>query len=218
MSVYSTLRTNIRNVVLKALSFEHPTMPVIFTNQNGTEPAESYAAIYILSQTQIGHHQTGTLTSTTEQLSTSVVYEVVCQISFFGSKSGDASYGFNQAINNNPVVLEEVSRNKIGVMRKSVLRSNPQKRDTKWVDSFNMDVTFNCIVNSQQAVDVVENVILESVINDDYIQGQGWLISGNGSILGVDWAPSYDGTSFSFNGTTTYDADVTYTVTPPVTP
>lgn len=213
MNLYSTLRTSIRNVVLKALSVDFATMPVIFTHQNGSEPAESYSAIYVLSTRQIGHSQTGTLTNTTEELSFGVVYEADIQISFFGSLSGDAIHSFVQNINNNPIVLEEINKNNLGFMRKTQIRSNPQKRDTQWVDSFNITLTVNYIIGTTQLVDVVENVIIEHQF-DGVVPPFGTnaqLISSDGGQLDILWEPSFDGDQ-TFNGTIVYNSDGSYTI------
>lgn len=166
MSIYSTLRPAIRSVALVANS-EYPTMPTIYSHQNGLEPAESYLSINILDVQQIGHHSTPALTTATEILDVRVVYEVMVQFSFFGSLAGDAAHSFTQRINNNPLVFEELSKQKLGIMRKSTLRRAPQKRDTQWIEAFNIDITFNYIVNTAQPVDVVEIVILQEEYSGD---------------------------------------------------
>ena len=159
MAVYSSVRTAIRNVALTSLSeFTNPV--VIFSNSNGTEPAESYAIVNILSITQIGHHNTSTLTNTSEELSIQVVYECLVQFSFIGSLAGDMVQSFTQRINNNPVALESLKANKLSLMRKSQIRRAPQKRDTQWVEYQTIDVTFSYVVNTQQLVDVVEGVVI----------------------------------------------------------
>lgn len=216
MNLYTTLRTSIRNVVLKALSTDFSTMPCIFSHQSGGEPAESYSTIYVLSARQIGHSQTGTLTNTTEELSFGVVYEADIQISFFGSLSGDAIHSFVQNINNNPIVLEEIKKNNLGFMRKTQIRSNPQKRDTQWVDSFNITLTVNYIVGSTQLVDVVENVILEQQYNGVVppFGTNAQLISSTNSQLDIIWEPSFDGEQ-TFNGAVTYDSDGAYVIITP---
>ena len=165
MSVYSGVRTAIRNTAIKALA-EYSSSPIIFSNGNGTEPAESYTVINILSIIQTGHHNTSTVTNTDEELSIQVAYEILCQFSFIGSLSGDMAQSFTQRINNNPVSLEELKKNKLGLMRKSQIRRAPQKRDTKWVEYHNMDVTFNYIVNTNQLVDVVEGVVIEDTTGE----------------------------------------------------
>lgn len=160
MAVYSDVRKAVRLGAIAALS-EYPTTPVIFSHLAGTEPAESYVVVNILNIEQQGHHITSTLTDTAEQLSIQAQYEILCQFSFIGSLSGDLAQSFTQRINNNPVALEELKKQRLGLMRKSQIRRAPQKRDTKWVEYHNMDVTFNYTVNTNQIVDVVEGVVLE---------------------------------------------------------
>lgn len=166
MSIYSQLEDGLRNVALVALS-EFTNPQVIFSHVNGTEPAESFVIINILSNTQQGHHTTSTLTDTQEILATQASYEVFVQFSFCGSKSGEMSSSFNQRINNNHKVFEELAKNNMGVMRKSPMRRAPQKRDTKWVEYHNLDVTFSYTVVTQELVDVIEVVILQDVITGD---------------------------------------------------
>lgn len=159
MSIYTPLRTALRNVALVANN-SYPTMPVIHSHQNGAEPAESYISINILSIEQEGGHSTSTLTRVDETLDIRVAYEVLVQFSFFGSLSGNASHDFTQRIKNNPLVFEELAKNKLGIMRKSTLRRAPQKRDTQWIEAFNMDVTFSYFINTNELVGVVEGVVI----------------------------------------------------------
>ena len=157
--IYSDVRKAIRLSAIGALT-EFPSVPVIFSNSGGSEPAESYVVVNILSIEQQGHHSTSTLVSVSEKLTFQVAYEVTVQFSFIGSLSGDMSQSFTQNINNNPLTRLELSRNKLGLMRKSQIRRAPQKRDTKWVEYHNLDVTFNYIVITDQLVDVVEGVVI----------------------------------------------------------
>jgi len=166
MNIYSQLRPAIREVALVAGS-DFPSMLYIYSHMNGSEPVASYASINILDVQQIGHHSTPALTRENKILDIRVVYEVMVQFSFFGSSAGDAAHSFTQRINNNPLVFEELSKQKLGIMRKTTLRRNPQKRDTKWVEAFNMDITFSYIVNTPQEVDVVEVVILQDEYSGD---------------------------------------------------
>lgn len=166
MSLYSDVRAGCRLVAISALS-EYPTMPVIFSHLNGAEPAESYVVVNILSIEQRGHAQTSTLTNTLEELSIAASYEILVQYSFCGSLSGEASQSFTQRINNNPWVFEQQGKSKLGFMRKSQVRRAPQLRDTQWVDYHNMDVTYMYTANTQQAVDVIESVILEDESSGD---------------------------------------------------
>jgi hypothetical protein len=159
MPIYSDVRSAIRKVVIAAIP-DYPTTPTIFSHNNGTEPAESYVVVNILSITQQGHHSTSTLATEDEELIFQAAYEVMTQMSFIGSLSGDMSQSFTQNINNNPLTRLESQRNKLGFMRKSQIRRAPQKRDTKWVEYHNVDVTFNYVITTNQLIDVVEGVVI----------------------------------------------------------
>jgi hypothetical protein len=159
MPIYTDVRQAIRKVALSALS-EYPTTPVIFSHSNGTEPAESYVVINVLNVVQQGHHSTSTLVNDNGTLTFQVAYEIMAQVSFVGSSSGDMAQSFNNNINNNPLTRLELSRNKLGFMRKSQIRRAPQKRDTKWVEYHNLDVTFSYVVITDQLIDAVEGVVI----------------------------------------------------------
>lgn len=166
MTIYSNLETAVRNVCLVANN-NYPNMLLNFSHQGGSEPVTSYASINILDMQQMGHHSTPALTNQLEQLDIRVAYEVMVQISFFGTDAGDASHLFTNAVNNNPLVLEAMQQNNLGLMRKSTLRRNPQKRDSQWVDSFNIDLTFNYIINTSQIVGIVEGLSIEDQTSGD---------------------------------------------------
>jgi hypothetical protein len=160
MAIYSDVRAALRKGALAALS-EYPATPVIFSNSNGTEPAESYVVVNILNIEQQGHHSTSSQTTTDFKLDVRVVYEVMAQFSFVGSLSGDMSQSFTQRINN-PAFREALTKNHLGFLRKSQIRRAPQKRDTKWVEYHNLDATFNYIVNTSEVIDWVESIIVDS--------------------------------------------------------
>lgn len=168
MNIFTTVRTAIKNVSLVALN-EFPTPLLIYSHQNGNEPAGSYVVLNILSVEQQGHHSSSGLTKANGldyELSVTAAYEVNAQLSFVGSQSGEMAYSFYQRINNNPLVFEELARNKLGVMRKSQVRRAPQKRDTTWVEYHNLDVTFSYHIVTKQVVDIVEGITVEGVYND----------------------------------------------------
>jgi len=159
MAISTDLQEAIRLSAIAALP-DYPTTLVKFSHDNGPEPSASYVVINILNTEQQGHHSTSTLVNTDETLTFQVAYEVICQFSFIGSLSGEMSQSFNNNINNNPLTRLELSRNKLGFMRKSQIRRAPQKRDTKWVEYHNMDVTFSYIVVTNQLIDSVDGVVI----------------------------------------------------------
>jgi hypothetical protein len=166
MAVYSEVRTAIKRIAEQANN-AYPTMPIIFSHTNGTEPSETYLVINILDIQQIGHHSTPGLTDPSLVLDARVSYEVMVQYSFQGSLAGDAVHDFTQKINNNPLMFEQLQKYKLGFMRKTQVRRAPQKRDTKWVENFNLDVTYSYVINSRQDVDTVEVVIIQDGLSGE---------------------------------------------------
>lgn len=165
MSLFSDVRTAVRKVCLAALSdFTNPQ--AIYSHLSGTEPAESYVVVNILSIDQQGHHATSTLATVGEKLLFQVAYQITVQFSFIGSMSGDMAQSFVQNINNNPLTRQVASINKLGFMRKSVIRRAPQKRDTKWVEYHNLDVIFNYVGVTSQTIDVIEGVVLADELSE----------------------------------------------------
>lgn len=159
MAIFTDLQEAIRLSVIASLP-EYPTTLVKFSHDNGPEPSSSYVVINVLNIEQQGHHSTSTLVNTDETLTFQVAYEIMCQFSFIGSLSGEMSQSFNNNINNNPIARLELNRNRLGFMRKSQIRRAPQKRDTKWVEYHNIDVTFSYIVVTNQLIDSVDGVVI----------------------------------------------------------
>ena len=159
MAIFTDLQEAIRLSVIAALP-DYPTTLVKFSHDNGPEPSSSYVVINVLNIEQQGHHSTSTLVNTDETLTFQVAYEIMCQFSFIGSLSGEMSQSFNNNINNNPLTRLELNRNRLGFMRKSQIRRAPQKRDAKWVEYHNMDVTFSYIVVTNQLIDSVDGVVI----------------------------------------------------------
>ncbi len=168
---YSEVRKAIRRAVIQSLIEYFPTEAdqnnyIFFSHSNGTEPSNPFVVINILGIEQIGKHSTSTLADPTQNiLNIRASYEINVQFSFCGSTAGDMAQSFSQRINNNPLSFESLNKEKLSVMRKSNIRRAPQKRDTQWVEYFNQDVVFSYIINTQQVVDWVEAVVIESDIS-----------------------------------------------------
>ena len=171
--VYTDVRKAIRRAAIQSLIEYFPTTQeqndlIFFSHINGSEPSKPYIVINILSIEQQGKHMTSTLASPADNtLLVRVAYEITVQFSFCGSSAGDMAQTFTQAINNNPLSLEGIKREKLSVMRKSNTRRAPQKRDTQWVEYFNQDVVFSYIVVTKQAIEWVEAVVIENAIDSD---------------------------------------------------
>ncbi|MNY35959.1 hypothetical protein D3C86_1704080 [compost metagenome] len=95
---------------------------------------------------------------------------MVVQFTFAGSDAPDLAHDFMQNICNNVVVTEAYQKQNLAPMRKSNLRRAPQKRDTQWVDYYNIDVTFSYAVRTTQSIDWIEHVsIVESNSGDTIV-------------------------------------------------
>lgn len=171
--IYSSVRKAIRRATIQSLIDFFPTAQeqndlIFFSHINGSEPSKPYVVINILGIEQQGKHMTSTLSNPTDNtLLVRAAYEITVQFSFCGSSAGDMAQTFTQSINNNPLSLESIKREKLSVMRKSNTRRAPQKRDTQWVEYFNQDVVFSYIVVTEQQIDWVEAVVIENAIDSD---------------------------------------------------
>lgn len=170
MAAYSQIRKALRRAVIQSLIEFFPTTEdqdkyIFFSHTSGTEPSNPFVVINILGIEQIGKHSTSTLSDPTDNvLYIRASYEINVQFSFCGSSAGDMAQSFSQRINNNPFSFSALNKEKLSVMRKSNIRRAPQKRDTKWVEYFNQDVVFTYTLNTEQPVDWVEAVVIESDI------------------------------------------------------
>ncbi len=170
MAAYSQIRKAVRRAVIQSLIEYFPTEAeqnelLFFSHTGGTEPSKPFVVINILSIEQIGKHSTSTLSNPADNmLYIRASYEMNVQFTFCGSTAGDMAQSFSQRINNNPFSFSSLNKEKLSVMRKSNIRRAPQKRETKWVEYFNQDVVFTYTLNTEQPVDWVEAVVIESDI------------------------------------------------------
>jgi len=165
MSIYSSIRTALRLGTIEALNQSgYLNIPVIYSHQNGTEPAGSYVVIQVVNMKQTGRTEQAALPDNSipkKKLAYKNHYEALIQFSFGGSQAADMAHEFFNAVPGNVVVREAYQKKNLSPLRKSTLRYSPQKRDTKWVDFFNVDVTFSYMVyTEQEVVDWVEHVTI----------------------------------------------------------
>lgn len=168
MSVYSDVRTAIRNGTLKVFqNIGLNNVPIIFSHQNGSEPADPYVVIQIVNVRQVGRTQEASFTDDGDEFGENknlwytAQYEVMAQFSFSGSLGPDYAQEFQHAVNNNRVIIEEYQKFNLAPIRKSLLRRAPMKRETQWIEFFNIDVTFSYAVQTIQSIDWVEHVSIK---------------------------------------------------------
>lgn len=182
MGIISDLKTSTRLGTLEALTQAgYATSQVIFSHQNAPEPSIPYCLINPLVINQIGRTEISTLTDDgswvedldghidysgnevyqavgSKSLYYKTTYEAQIQFTFAGSSAEDLAFYFHNAVCNNRTISFVYRKNGLSPMRKSTLRRSPQKRDTRWVDFWNVDVTFLYTVVTRQDVDWVEHI------------------------------------------------------------
>lgn len=190
MGIISDLKTSTRLGTLEALTqVGYATSPVIFSHQNAPEPSIPYCLINPLVINQIGRTEISTLTDDgswvedwdghidysgnevyqavgSKSLYYKTTYEAQIQFTFAGSSAEDLAFYFHNAVCNNRTISFVYRKNGLSPMRKSTLRRSPQKRDTKWVDFWNVDVTFLYTVVTKQDVDWVEHISVKDSDSD----------------------------------------------------
>lgn len=181
MSIYSQLRNSLYDSLDLIVSEYYPNTPIIFSHQDGDEPAVTYIDLQELFVEQQGRVQTSTRTSQVvdpvtgeikNMLNTQAHYEVEYQLGFTGSKAGDIAYDLHHLINTTPV-WEKFQLHSLYPIRKTEVRRSPLLRETQWIERFLFDVTFTYSVSTDQEVDVIEFISFAI---------EGWRVN-----EGLDW-------------------------------
>ena len=164
MSIFEKLEVHLHTACEEALESCHPDTCIIFSNQSGQEPSNPYIVLDILFNEQIGRTQTATRADpvygedgeiTHYTLNSQAQYEVTVQVSCIGSKAGAMAFDFHHLLNTT-LVWERFQLQNLYPIRKTDVRRSPILRETKWVDRYNFDVTFNFAVSTNQTVDIIE--------------------------------------------------------------
>lgn len=148
-----------------------PDNKVIRANQGEAEPQNPYVVYSVIRDTQIGLAYQDTLLSSSNEAITKANYEVLVQFSFI-SKDVDASGNmvktFVQALNS-PTIREVFRKNKLSKTDISPIRNVPIKRESTWIQFYNVDVTFTYAVETKQIMTPIEVVeITEEITGTVY--------------------------------------------------
>jgi hypothetical protein len=170
MSIYDSIGTSVQKVVTNALTRLGYTNPlVIFKNQNAPEPAQTYCAIHILRASAKGKP---TKSIFLEDVVGNVDvgrhyaqqhYEVLLQITFVGKDSGDMAFDFKQDLAVSQLTNEDFQREAMAILTHTDVRSNPSLRETRWVDSFNMDLSLSYSVQTNENLNWVEFITVNGI-------------------------------------------------------
>jgi len=167
MGAYTELQDAVYDSIAPMFPALDASGAILWGNMDNLEPESSYLSMFIIELEEQGR-ETNTwgydASGDVIVYSTLNTYEATVQFSFRGSQSGDLAHLFKQRLNS-PIFWEFLNQNNLSKMRTSQIRYLPQKRDTQWVDGFNIDVVFAYAYVTQENIDPIEQVI---VVDDSY--------------------------------------------------
>jgi hypothetical protein len=170
LSVYDDLGSRVQRALtatLTRLGYASPL--VIYKHQNAPEPNKSFVAIHILLNRKEGR-------STKAIFLQDVVdnedvgrhyaqqhYKALLQLSFVGAESGDMAFDLDAALSGSVSTQEDFLKEDISLISHSDARSNPQLRETRWVDGFTMDLNLGFSVQHTEDLNWVEFITIDGV-------------------------------------------------------
>lgn len=158
--IYERLLTKLGDLTTFTLR-KYPDTPVVLKYEQGPENWKSYVAIYPLGISPLGRQQTSTLTNLNSELHIQANYEARVQFTFVGKKAFSLANHFNQQITT-PLVREELARLNLTVFAKGRdIAPTPQRRETRWVEAFSVDIRFGFAVETRQIVDTVDSATID---------------------------------------------------------
>lgn len=152
-SLYSSLRSILD-------FYGYGGVVVIFANQGGLEPEHTYCLINILDKKRMGgvdESQLSPVEGEEAELTYTNHYILCTQISFIGRDSGEVIGVFEDSVFSSRNCLEMLQRNNLGAIRQSKSRRNPQKRETTWVDCYNIDLDLSFAIQSKEEIDWIDS-------------------------------------------------------------
>lgn len=177
MNLYTSLGESIQRAlenIYKSQGYVKPL--VIYKFQNAPEPKKSYVAISILSLAADGR---ATKSATLENVVVDGVekgrfyhqqhYTAQVQLSFIGEDSGDMSLDLKQAMAGSVYAKDAFGVENLALRQHGDIRHNPQLRETRWVDSFNFDLSLGYSVSSTEDVDWVAAITVNGIQIPDNI-------------------------------------------------
>jgi len=169
MSIVKQIRPKLNNALKDILdTIGYTDTKVIYSDQNGLEPDNTYGVVNILNISQVGFRDESTLIyAQPDNLEFVTHHTISTQISFVGTEAGSVAYDFRQNMVNNRRCFEILMRSNFGIASRGDVRRIPQKRESAWVEAYNMDIDFTFSVFSRESYDWVE----DAVVNEELIIG-----------------------------------------------
>lgn len=165
MNLYTAIGEKVQSALedtFTRLGYEDPL--VIFKHQNAPEPNQTYCAIYI---TRIQETGRATKSFFLEDVAGDPAvgrhyaqqhFKATLQLTFIGKDSGDMAHDLKQAMSNSLLAREDLLKKDLSFVDCTDVRSNPQLRETRWVDSFNFDINLGYSVQHTEDLTWVEYI------------------------------------------------------------
>lgn len=167
--IYTDLGTRVQEAVedtLTRLGYTNPL--VIFKHQNAPEPTRTYCAIYIINIEEEGRSTKSLFLQDVPDITVGRHYsqqhfKATLQITFMGEDSGDMAYDLRNTLQNSQLTNEDFLKKDLSFLSCTSVRSNPQLRETRWVDSFNFDINLGYSVQFTEDMNWVEYITVNGV-------------------------------------------------------
>lgn len=170
MNLYSTLGDRVQEALTTTftrIGYVNPL--VIFKHQNAPEPNQTYCAIYIIRLQETGRSTKSFFLEDVDDDPTvgkhyaQQHFKATLQLTFVGKDSGDMAHDLKQAMNNSLLAREDLLRKDLSFIDCTDVRSNPQLRETRWVDSFNFDINLGYSVQHTEDLNWVEFITVNGI-------------------------------------------------------
>jgi hypothetical protein len=167
--IYTDLGTKVQKALTDTFVRAGYVNPlVIFKHQNAPEPTRTYCAIYIINIEEQGRSTKSLFLQDVEDISVGRHYaqqhfKATLQVTFMGEDSGDMAYDLQVALHNSLSTNEDFLKEDLSFIDCTNVRSNPQLRETRWVDSFNFDINLGYSVQHTEDVNWVEYVTINGI-------------------------------------------------------
>lgn len=164
-STYSQL---IQSLITSTKSI-FPDNKVIRAQQGGNEPTNPYVVVQVIREDQVGTPYVDTLLSTTNKITTTVVYDALVQFSFISKDSDAAGNMVKQFVQlmKTPSTREVFRINRLSCRQISSVRTVSSLREGEWVQHYNVDATFSYASITEQTYQPITSVTLEDEMSGE---------------------------------------------------
>lgn len=144
-------------------------VPIIFANQGGLEPHNTYVLINIIDRKRVGRVQESTASPIDgKSINFYTNYYSLCvQISIIGNNSSDVMVDFEDSVFSSRRCIEYWQMHNLGPLSHSESRRIPQLRETTWVESYNIDLYLSFAIQSQEEINWIEHFTFKDMYGFD---------------------------------------------------